>query len=140
MGYAYFQVSVKALLTNNNKTLILKTPQGKIDFAGGRIDDSEYELNFNIALMREIKEELGEDVNFIINDLAFVSKRAYHHKNQNYYLVAIFYQVDYLGGKILLSDEHLDYTWLSNQEILSKQTKFQSPSEYEALNKYLKFN
>lgn len=137
MGYAYFQVSVKALLTSNNQILTLKTPQGKIDFAGGRIDDGEYELDFKTALKREIKEELGDDVDFIINDLVFVSKRSYKHNGQSHYLVAIFYHVDYLSGKILLSDEHLDYTWLNYQEILSKQKYFQSPSEYKALKKYL---
>jgi hypothetical protein len=52
-------------------------------------------------------------------------------------LIAIFYEADYISGKIELSDEHTRYTWVEPQSILNKPKKFMSQDEYNNYKNYI---
>ena len=135
--YMYFQVSVKAIVKDGSKILLLETPYGAYDFPGGRIDETEKDLDLHEVLKREIQEEIGEKVEFTIGNIAFASKRIYTKNDKENRLVAIFYEVDYKSGKIELSDEHTRYTWVEPQSILNKPKKFMSQDEYNNYKIYL---
>jgi 8-oxo-dGTP pyrophosphatase MutT (NUDIX family) len=136
-NYANFQVSLKLIIKWDNKILTLKTHDGFIDFPGGRIDESEVEIPMLEVLKREIAEELGNDIKFDIGKIAFVTKRKYTFK-QNFKVLAIYYEADYISGDYVLSDEHSVAKWMEPEEILSKDHKFISKDEYDQLKTYLK--
>jgi len=134
--YMYFQVSVKAIIKEGQKILLLETPDGYYDFPGGRIDETEKDLELHEVLKRELQEEIGNNIKFTVGDIAFVSKRRYTKNSKENRLIAIFYEADYISGKIELSDEHTKYTWVEPQSILNKPKKFMSEDEYTNYKKY----
>ena len=60
--HALYQIATKALIFVEDKILVLITPNGYIDFPGGRVDDSERNIPWVDALKREIKEEVGNSI------------------------------------------------------------------------------
>lgn len=132
----YFQVSVKAIVKDGSKILLLETPYGAYDFPGGRIDETEKDLDLHEVLKRELQEEIGEKVKFTIGNIAFASKRHYTKNKKENRLIAIFYEVDYKSGKIELSNEHSKFKWIEPQSILNEPQKFMSHDEYTNYKKY----
>jgi ADP-ribose pyrophosphatase YjhB (NUDIX family) len=134
--HAIFRVTIKAILKKDDRILILKTPDDSIDFPGGRINQSEVELDLKEVLTRELKEEIGSDVRFRIGDIAFVSKRRYNKHGHDHRIIAVFYKVDYLSGEMLISDEHINSYWINPKDIVDQPDKFISEDEY---NQYLSY-
>jgi len=135
-NYAYFEVTVKILLNKGGKILALTTAGGFLDFPGGRIDQTEVEMPFAEVLKREIAEELGEDIKFEVNNLAFVTRRQYTKNGQVYRTLAIFYEAQYISGEIILSDEHTVGEWVNPTDLLSKNIKYATPDEEEQLKTF----
>jgi len=135
--YMYFQVSVKAIVKDGPKILLLETPDDYYDFPGGRIDETEKDLELHEVLKRELQEELGNNIKFTVGDIAFASKRRYTKNNKENRLIAIFYEVNYISGEIKLSEEHDTYRWIDPQSILNKPNKFMSEDEYANYKKYM---
>ncbi|MEO6761084.1 MAG: NUDIX domain-containing protein [Candidatus Saccharimonadales bacterium] len=134
------QISVKALVFNENQLLTLRVPSGVIDFPGGRVDEGEWYIPWGDALRREVNEELGQDVRIKIGRTAFVSKRHYVHEGDLHNVAAIFFDCQYLGGDIELSNEHTSYKWIDSNSLLAGEHKFISDDEAEQLKKFLKDN
>jgi 8-oxo-dGTP diphosphatase len=128
-NHALYQITIKALLFKEERILVLITPDNYIDFPGGRVDESERELAWTEALKREVSEELGDSVIIGIGQTLFVSKRQYHKNGKTNYMAAIFFRCNYITGEINLSDEHSNYEWLTQEEILSSKLKFISEDE-----------
>lgn len=105
-NFAYFQIAAKSIIKNNDDILILITSDGYYDFPGGRMDESEIDLSLHEVLTRELEEELGGNFKFNIGDVTFVSKRRYDKNNKDFRVLAIFFEVNYKGGEVKLSDEH----------------------------------
>jgi ADP-ribose pyrophosphatase YjhB (NUDIX family) len=139
-NHAYFQIAAKAIVKKDNKILLLKTKDNHYDFPGGRMDESEVDLSLHEVLKRELKEELGQDFTFDIKEIAFVSKRKYDKDNKENRIIAIFFQVDYISGDILLSDEHERSEWINPKDIIGDPDKFISEDEYEQYCSYVKNN
>lgn len=137
-NHAYFQVATKVLLRDNDKILVLETPDGYLDFPGGRVDKTEQDLPWREALAREISEEIGDAVRYQLGQTAFVSKRTYHWGyDEPQYIALIFFEGEYQGGDITISDEHDKYHWLTAAELLASDLKFISEYEQNELNEYL---
>ena len=136
MAHANFQVATKALFIKDGKILTLTTPNNYVDFPGGRLDDTEYELPFKEGLKRELSEELGNKISYTINDFAFASKRDYIHLGQHH-IVALFFNVTYISGEFMLSDEHEKLEWLTPKQLIARKDRFQSGTEFEELSAYL---
>ena len=132
-NHALYQVATKLLLSNNNKILVLITPDGYLDFPGGRVDASERNSAWTDTLKREVAEEIGEDVTISIGQTLFVSKRQYTKAGTTHYIAAIFFAGQYLGGAIKLSEEHQNYDWLTPDEITNSRHKFVSEDERSQL-------
>lgn len=135
-NHAYFQVATKALLFSGGKLLVLVTPDGYVDFPGGRVDEGEVELAWSEVLKREMAEELGPDVHFAIGSTLFVAKRSYHYEGKTYHIAAIYFASEYWGGTLQLSDEHTGYQWMTPQELLATKLKFVSSDEKTRLEAY----
>lgn len=108
----------KCLLINNeNKFLILKRSdykgdgtQNLWDIPGGSVDDGE-EINF--AMKREIFEEIKLE----INDLNLVGKNLEGIPEKRY-IFNLFVSNNFDNKQdIILSGEHLEYKWISVDEI-----------------------
>jgi len=93
-------------------------------------------LPFKTALEREIREELGSNIQLNINNISLVSKRQYNLDGKDHHVVAIYFDAAYLRGDIILSDEHERLQWLTPKELL-QHDKFVSQDEYDQLKKYL---
>jgi ADP-ribose pyrophosphatase YjhB (NUDIX family) len=137
-NHAYFQVAAKAIVKKGDEILLLFTNDGYFDFPGGRMDESEVELSLHEVLSRELAEELGTNFKFEIKNIAFVAKRKYHKQNKMSRIIAVFFEVNFLDGEIVLSDEHLSSKWISPEEILSNPDKFISEDEFEQYSAYVK--
>lgn len=128
-NHALYQVATKALLYKGGKILVLYTPDGYIDFPGGRVDESERDLSWHEALQREIAEEIGELINISVGKTLFVAKRQYHSGGKTHHIAAIYFECQYLDGEINLSDEHGNHEWLTPEELLSSTKKYMSEDE-----------
>jgi len=63
--YANYHVAFKILLQKGDEFLLLRQlPANKWDFPGGRIDDVEHDVPLMDILDREVREELGDDLQY----------------------------------------------------------------------------
>jgi 8-oxo-dGTP pyrophosphatase MutT (NUDIX family) len=115
----------------------LQTNDDYLDFPGGRIDETEKDLPLEVALKREVREELGPNLKYGVEKLIFVSKRHYTNYGQNFRVVLIYYEAEYLSGEIKLSNEHTVYRWVSPSKLLTESHKLISDDEKAQLQKYL---
>jgi 8-oxo-dGTP pyrophosphatase MutT (NUDIX family) len=138
-NHALWQVSVKALLIRQDgKLLALITPDGCLDFPGGRVDESERELSWQDSLQREVREELGDDVEIAVGDIAFVSKRVYHKDGQPHHVAAMYFVAQLTGGDVKLSEEHASHDWIEPGSLLTDEYKFMSDDEAQQLQNFVK--
>jgi len=121
-----YQISLKAILKNKQgETLILKCEEygaykGCYDFPGGRINEGEFELPYEEIISREISEELG-NIEFKIKTKPVAVGRHFvpAHVSRttgewmdDIYVMYVFFEGEFLGGDIAISDEHLEYKWI----------------------------
>ncbi|KKS65060.1 MAG: hypothetical protein UV40_C0029G0005 [Parcubacteria group bacterium GW2011_GWA1_42_7] len=118
---AKFEVSLKFFIKNKKKEiLLLEMPEnssmaGFYDFPGGRIRESEKDLQFSKIIRRELLEELGKKILCKIKDIPVaISRHTYISKitKQKQYILWIFFEAEFNGGEIALSDEHKNYVWV----------------------------
>lgn len=122
IGDMILQVGVKALIKNSNdeylflqRSSMLSTDSDEPswDIPGGRIDSDEHLAD---ALKREIKEEIGYEIDLIPRLIAaqdiFVPAKDLH-------VVRLTYIIEEDVPKVNLSDEHNDYQWVSRAKIAS---------------------
>lgn len=103
----------KCFITNkSNKILILRRSYedvirpGKWDLAGGKVEPKE---DPNISVVREINEETG--LKTTNPEITYIST-----ETGDAYILTLFYVSKYVNGGIVLSDEHIDYKWISISE------------------------
>lgn len=115
-----FEVGIKAFIVKDNKLLVLKEnkdnyqlPECYWEITGGRIDVGEESLPQSEVLLREIKEELGEDLKIEIGApiTTWVRKR-----KENEFVFLVGYICYYKSGEIKLSEEHTEYRFVNNEE------------------------
>jgi 8-oxo-dGTP diphosphatase len=109
----YFMIGQKAALIRNGKCLILEmaSKPGLWELPGGRINEGEFRES---ALRREVKEELG------LNDLELlgvVDYEVWYHNDTGVSFCATVQLIKNESAEILLSDESLQYKWISESEI-----------------------
>jgi len=104
----------KVLIIQDGKYLLLKRSEdhphfkGLWDFPGGRQDEGE---TLEQTLIREVKEETTLDIvqNKIAKDFEFV--------NEEFDIHFFIYSLRSYTGKIILSHEHDEFAWYSEEEI-----------------------
>lgn len=99
--------------------LLLNYPSGHWDFVKGNIEKGE---TFKQTVLREIKEETGiSDITFVDG---FEDKIEYHYQRdgQAIHKEVVFFLSNTKTDQVVLSHEHLDYTWLNFNDALKKLT------------------
>lgn len=138
-----FGVATKGLIIKDDKILIIyKTakeaendpdPSLRKDQPGGR---TEFGEDPNVALLREIKEEVGLEVK------AITPINVWYYVKESFQLIGINYLCEWVSGDVVLSEEHESYEWLSLEDILERnwndQEKFIKAFEYYSIYKSLK--
>jgi len=136
-NHALWQVATKALIFKDGKLLALTTPDGYLDFPGGRVDETERKLPWTEALNREIDEELGEAIRVEIGKTVFVSKRQYERDGAVHHIAAIYFEARYVSGEVTLSDEHGSFAWINPQELVTDKYKLMSDDERTQLRAWV---
>ena len=112
-----FYVGIKGVFVRKGKVLILKRQDsdGVVfwDMPGGRINDDE---DIENALHRELEEELGVTGASIGELLTAFNLPNYYRDGHG--LMLLYYRVSVPVFAIKLSDEHIDYKWVSREELL----------------------
>jgi 8-oxo-dGTP diphosphatase len=105
MVHRTFEVGLKAFIERDGQVLVVFFPNGWLDFPGGRIDEEDPGLEE--ALQREVREETGLEVEVGAPFATWVGRGG------RVFLVG--YACRYLGGDVLLSDEHSAFRWVDRQ-------------------------
>ena len=125
----FYQVSLKLLLKNNEGDILaLKGVDngsfaGYYDLPGGRIDTDEFSTDFSEILKREVEEEIGNP-DFKINPKPVAIGRhlipgslPMNKTGKDIHILNVFFEAEYFGSDIKISDEHADHKWLNLKEI-----------------------
>lgn len=118
MAMKSFYVGIKGVIIKDNAVLLLKRNAfGKEDgffwdLPGGRIDEGE---GFEQALERELPEELGGVVSLKIGKLLHAHRLEFDVENGNG-LMLLFFKVIADIRQITLSDEHIEYKWVTKHK------------------------
>ena len=111
MEYTHF-VSVAGLVCNDkDEILMVESPRRGWEYPGGMVEPGE---SLQGALIREIKEEAGVDVEIT----GFIGIC----KNVQKDVVNIDFSCKYLGGELTISDESLRVKWVKKDEALELVT------------------
>lgn len=122
--YKLFQVTLKALVSQGGKLLILKDrgQAKKWDLPGGRIEEKDLPLPMAEALRRELREELGKSAEISIGKMFYCSKMKTNLGRHDHGLVVMVFLAKYFGGALKLSKEHDAYAWVDRESY--KKYKF----------------
>lgn len=111
MNYTHF-VSVAGLVTNeNDEILLINSPRRGWEYPGGMVEPGE---TLQEALMREIKEEAGVEVEIT----GFIGIC----KNIEKDVVNVDFYCRYVRGELTTSDESLDVRWIKKVDALEMVT------------------
>ena len=115
--FEYFMLGQKVALIRDNKCLILETAScpGLWELPGGRVNSGELR---EVALRREIKEELGLDDFEIVG---VVDYEIWYYKKVETDIIVPFCATVHLirneKNEIVLSSESLRYKWITEEEV-----------------------
>lgn len=139
----WFNVSLKVFLKNEKgQILALAAPEGSsitgyYDLPGGRVDEDEFEIDYETQIKRELAEEIGPDVRYELSlRPVALARHTYFSKRQNKEIKSFFicFEAKYLGGEIKISDEHIGYKWLDIGKI--KLEEYFRKGPLEAVQQY----
>ena len=107
-----------AVVENNKKILLLQRKDNSSYTNHWQLPEGKIEKNEtpDLALKREIKEELGVEVKSLKFQRVFYNNL--EAKGLRYLAIRIVYKIKLNSNKIILSQEHKNYGWYSKQEAL----------------------
>lgn len=87
---------------------------GLYEDVGGRVEETD--LDYNFAIIREMREEMGDEAQFQLSD----SIGIYHLEKKNINWVFVIFYAKYLGGKIKIMepDKCTDYKFFDYNEVI----------------------
>jgi 8-oxo-dGTP diphosphatase len=133
--HATYNVGLKILLKKGHQYLFLTDAFGKhLDLPGGRIDENEQTTPLVEVIKREVSEEIGNKIAYMLGKPIFQFRR--HFESKNLRIFHTIYEAEYLSGEIQLSDEHCHFQWLDQKQILLKEKEFFHQEEFLAIKKH----
>lgn len=107
------KLSVKCMVFHDNKILLLQKKDKEAllpwEFPGGGLEFGE---DFAEAAKREVKEEAGLDIDII--EIAGLWSYA---RTEDTFLTGIIFITKTANDKVILSDEHVSYRWVTPHEL-----------------------
>ena len=116
-------IGTKAIICDGNKILIMQEPLffvggGKWELPGGKLANDEDNVPLKESLLREIREELGEDIRIEIGEVVDIIRRPWNKPGAESDLVFLAtFRCVYKGGDIVLSDENHAFAWIAKDEL-----------------------
>jgi 8-oxo-dGTP pyrophosphatase MutT (NUDIX family) len=105
-----FQVSLKAAIVRDERLLLLQEADtGFWELPGGRIDVGEERLPQTDVLLRELREELGASM--VVEPLPAAVTWVRFEPREPVHQLLIARHCRWLGGDMVLSEEHADLRW-----------------------------
>jgi len=110
-------VAVNAFLVKDNKFLLLKRNDPPIIWGppGGKLEMNENPIK---GLKREVNEETGLDIEVKMPVTTWFG--AFNDKK----IFAVDYLCHFKSGKIILSEEHNSYKWLSLNDLIENSKEY----------------
>ena len=140
----WYQVSQKLFIVNDlHELFCAKAADNSFyDMPGGRLNREEQdEESMFSSLLREISEELGDEVVLVISPLPcqIDRERMWDKKLERFSyrkVLLLFYKAHYRGGTIKLSDGHTNFEWV-DIKTFDPSGKFK-PGHERAIKRFLK--
>jgi 8-oxo-dGTP pyrophosphatase MutT (NUDIX family) len=99
--------------------LLLHYPSGHWDFVKGKMEDGE---STHETAIREAREETGiTDIIFLENFEEWI-KYDFQYKGELVHKKVVFFLAETKTKEIIISNEHLDYTWMDYNTSMEKTT------------------
>lgn len=111
-------IIASAIVKNEKGEILLlkrgetKTFQGHWQLPEGKLEENESPQD---ALVRELREELGTEINTL--ELERVGQSTLEAKGTKYLAFRVIFKVKLEEGPLSLSHEHSDYAWLKPDKI-----------------------
>jgi 8-oxo-dGTP pyrophosphatase MutT (NUDIX family) len=107
------QVAVKAVIKNQDGKFLIVREGDRWQAVGGRLEKGE---KLEVGLLREAKEETGiEDL--VVGKVIHVDEWFAKPEGELKHIVALFFLCTTKTEKVILSDEHQDYAWVSSDSL-----------------------
>lgn len=106
------ELNTYVVVFNDDKVLVLKRPDGLLEFPGGGIEWSETPEQ---AATRETKEETGLSVANL--KLIGTTSATFEKEGNQKHALYIVYRAETGSKDITISGEHAEYRWLSSNEL-----------------------
>jgi len=99
--------------------LLLHYPSGHWDFVKGKIEEGE---STHETAIREAKEETGIiDITFLENFEEWI-KYDFQYQGELVHKKVVFFLAETKTKQVMISHEHLDYTWMDYNTSMEKTT------------------
>jgi len=99
--------------------LLLHYPSGHWDFIKGKIEEGE---STHETAIREAKEETGiTDITFLKNFEEWI-KYDFQYQGELVHKKVVFFLAETKTKEVMISHEHLDYTWMDYNTSMEKTT------------------
>ena len=99
--------------------LLLHYPSGHWDFIKGKIEEGE---STHETAIREAKEETGiTDITFLENFEEWI-KYDFQYQGELIHKKVVFFLAETKTEEVMISHEHLDYTWMDYNTSMEKTT------------------
>lgn len=118
MAIERYQVSLKAILRNETGCILGLNGrvggafEGYYDLPGGRIDEGECTTPILEIIQREVREELGSELCFTLDDVPIAIGRHQSKEGQWVFYVMFEGTVDNPEAPFTISAEHAGWAWL----------------------------
>ena len=138
-NYPNQELAVIAHIKDINGKILLQQRGPKSRDENGLFQDisgkiEEYDASFKDALLRELKEEVGDDAKININSTIGI----YHLYKNNINWLFIVFDCLYLNGELKIMEEGkclgyklFDYNELINSDVVTKSSKFLNTEIYK---------
>ena len=99
--------------------LLLHYPSGHWDFVKGKMEDGE---STHETAIREAREETGiTDITFLENFEEWI-KYDFQYQGELIHKKVVFFLAETKTKEVMISHEHLDYTWMDYNTSMEKTT------------------
>jgi 8-oxo-dGTP pyrophosphatase MutT (NUDIX family) len=109
-----FPVSVKALIKDQDRYLLLQNERGEWDFPGGKLETG---ATVGQTLLEEVVEETNLDIE--VEQLCYLEQ---HLVNRSWVVVGVYNAQINSARSVQISHEHMEYGFFSEVEIKSLLT------------------